>query len=78
MRERGGGTAIEISPVGPHGQAPGPNRNLARLRFLEIGSRITIKSGRKPFRLKFNGSGERGAGGRERGKKRAENVKKNR
>ena len=49
-----GSTAIEISPVArPHGQAPNlnPNRNLARLRFLEIKSRITIKSGRKPFRL---------------------------
>jgi hypothetical protein len=49
-----GSTAIEISPVAqPHGQAPNlnPNRNLARLRFLEIRSKITIKSERKPFRL---------------------------
>src|SRR5438445_12515982 len=49
-------TADEISPVArPHGQAPNlnlnHNRNLARLRFLEIKSKITIKSGRKPFRL---------------------------
>ncbi len=44
-----GSTAIEISPVArPHGQAPNlnPNRNLARLRFLEIKSKITIKSER--------------------------------
>ena len=27
-----------------------PNRNLARLRFLEIKSKITIKIGKKPFR----------------------------
>src|SRR5216117_3681061 len=47
-------TAIEISPVTrPHRQALNlnPNRNLARLRFLEIRNKITIKSGRKPFRL---------------------------
>src|SRR2546430_11282508 len=51
---RSEGTAIELSPAaGPHWQAPNlnPNRNLARLRFLEIKSKITIKIGRKPFRL---------------------------
>src|SRR2546429_3332626 len=50
----GTGTANEISPVArPHGQALNlnPNRNLARLRFLEIKSKITIKIGKKPFRL---------------------------
>ena len=47
-------TAIELSPsAGPHWQALNlnPNRNLARLRFLEIKSKITIKIGKKPFRL---------------------------
>src|SRR6266513_2442585 len=47
-------TVIEISPVTRrHWQALNlnPNRNLAQLRFLEIKSKITIKSGRKPFRL---------------------------
>src|SRR2546421_3458570 len=46
--------AIELSPAaGPHWQALNlnPNRNLARLRFLEIKSKITIKIGKKPFRL---------------------------
>jgi len=49
-----GSTAIELSPAaGPHWQALNlnPNRNLARLRFLEIKSKITIKIGKKPFRL---------------------------
>src|SRR5882762_11859036 len=49
-----GPTAIELSPsAGPHWQALNlnPNRNLARLRFLEIKSKITIKIGKKPFRL---------------------------
>src|SRR5438105_3550227 len=48
------GTAIELSSAaGPHWQALNlnPNRNLARLRFLEIKSKITIKIGKKPFRL---------------------------
>src|SRR6266480_5169017 len=48
------GTAIESnSAAGPHWQALNldPNRNLARLRFLEIKSKITIKIGKKPFRL---------------------------
>src|SRR2546430_6647910 len=51
---RSEGTAIELSPAaGPHWQAPNlnPNRNLDRLRFLEIKSKITIKIGKKPFRL---------------------------
>src|SRR3989440_9403899 len=46
--------AIELSPAaGPHWRALNlnPNRNLARLRFLEIKSKITIKIGKKPFRL---------------------------
>ena len=47
-----GSTAIELSPAaGPHWQALNPNRNLARLRFLEIRSKIMIKSGGKPLRL---------------------------
>src|SRR2546430_2222127 len=49
-----GCTAIELSPAeGPHWQALNlnPNRNLARLRFLEIKSKITIKIAKKPFRL---------------------------
>ena len=47
-----GPTAIELSPAaGPHWQALNLNRNLARLRFLEIKSKITIKIGKKPFRL---------------------------
>ena len=56
-RRRSGGsgsTAIELSPAaGPPWQALNlnPNRNLARLRFLEIKSKITIKIGKKPFRL---------------------------
>src|SRR5437016_11844385 len=48
------GTAIELSPAAvPHWQALNLNlnRNLARLRFLEIKSKITIKIGKKPFRL---------------------------
>src|SRR5256884_7504616 len=47
-------TAIELSPAaGPHWQALNLNlnRNLARLRFLEIKSKIMIKIGKKPFRL---------------------------
>ena len=59
------GTAIELSPAaGPHWQALNLNlnRNLARLRFLEIKSKITIKIGKKPFRLKFNGSAPIGRG----------------
>src|SRR5437016_5701779 len=47
-------TALELCPAArPHWQAPNLNlnRNLARLRFLEIKSKITIKSGKKPFRL---------------------------
>src|SRR5437764_1187783 len=55
-----GCAAIETSPVArPHGQAPNlnPNRNLARLRFLEIKSKITIKSGRKPFGLNSTAEG---------------------
>jgi len=45
-------TVVEISPVTRrHWQAINLNPNLARLRFLEIRSKITIKSGRKPFRL---------------------------
>src|SRR2546430_6461177 len=61
-----GCTDIEISPVArPHGQVPNlnPNRNLARLRFLEIKSKITIKSARKPFRLNSTAVGK-GRGGR--------------
>src|SRR6266480_5903148 len=53
-RPHPGPIAIELSPAaGPHWQAPNlnPNRNLARLRFLEIKSKITIKIGKKPFRL---------------------------
>src|SRR5467141_1137609 len=53
-RPHPGPTAIELSPsAGPHWQALNlnPNRNLARLRFLEIKSKITIKIGKKPFRL---------------------------
>src|SRR5256885_9564017 len=53
-RSHPGPTAIELSPAeGPHWQAHNlsPNRNLARLRFLEIKSKITIKIGKKPFRL---------------------------
>ena len=47
-----GSTGIELSPAaGPHWQALNRNRNLARLRFLEIKSKITIKIGKKPFRL---------------------------
>src|SRR2546429_3404492 len=49
-----GCTAIELRPAaGPHWQALNLNlnRNLARLRFLEIKSKITIKIGKKPFRL---------------------------
>src|SRR5207249_9873658 len=52
--ERTGVTAIELSPAaGPHWQALNlnPNRSLARFRFLEIKSKITIKIGKKPFRL---------------------------
>ena len=52
--ERAGCTAIELSPAaGAHWQALNlnPNRNLARLRFLEIKSKITIKIGKKPFPL---------------------------
>src|SRR6266513_6466037 len=48
------GTAIELSPAAvPHWQALNlnPNRNLARLRFLEIKSKITINIGKKPFRI---------------------------
>ena len=59
--ERDRGTAIELSPAaGPHGQAPNlnPNRNLARLRFLEIKSKITIKIGKKPFRLNSMARGQ--------------------
>ncbi|PYJ85760.1 MAG: hypothetical protein DME22_07905 [Verrucomicrobia bacterium] len=46
--------AIELSSAaGPHWQALNlnRNRNLARLRFLEIKSKLTIKIGKKPFRL---------------------------
>src|SRR6266513_43944 len=53
-RPHPGPTAIELSPAaGPHWQALNlnPNRNLARLRFLEIKSKITIQIGKKPFRL---------------------------
>src|SRR5438270_6797243 len=69
----GTGTANEISPVArPHGQALNldPNRNLARLRFLEIKSKITIKIGKKPFRLNsmaVPSEGERVPEGRVRG-----------
>src|SRR5438270_6234541 len=51
---RSEGTAMELSPAaGPDWQALNLNlnRNLARLRFLEIKSKITIKIGKKPFRL---------------------------
>ncbi len=47
-------TAIELSPAaGPHWQALNLNlnRNLARLRILEVKSKITIKIRKKPFRL---------------------------
>ena len=57
----GTGTANEISPVArSHGQAP--HRNLARLWFLEITSKITITSARKPFRL--DSTAVEGRGGR--------------
>ena len=49
-----GCTAIELSPAaGPHWQALNlnRNRNLARLRILEIKSKIMIKIRKKPFRL---------------------------
>src|SRR3981081_2810964 len=59
-----------LSPDGhwvarPHGQAPNlnPNRNLAWVRFLEIKSKSTIKSGRKPFGL--NSTAVTPMGGRE-------------
>jgi len=70
---RSEGTAIELSPAaGPHWQAPNlnPNRNLDRLRFLEIKSKITIKIGKKPFRLNsmaVPSEGERVPEGRVRG-----------
>ena len=54
MLPRHGPTAIELSPAaGPHWQALNLNlnRNLARLRFLEIKSKITIKIRKKPFCL---------------------------
>src|SRR6059058_2005886 len=60
-----GCTAIELSPAaGPHWQALNlnPNRNLARLRFLEIKSKITIKIGKKPFRLNSMAVGVRESG----------------
>jgi len=53
-RPHPGPNAIELSSAaGPHWQALNlnPNLNLARLRFLEIKSKITIKIGKKPFRL---------------------------
>src|SRR5437588_12713049 len=54
-RGRGPGcTAVELSSAaGPHWRALNlnPNRNLARLRFLEIKSKITIKIGKKQFCL---------------------------
>ena len=59
--ERDRAPALEISPVArPHGQAPNlnPNHNLARLRFLEIKSKITIKSRQKPFRLNSTAVGQ--------------------
>src|SRR6267378_4200063 len=59
-------TAIELSPAaGPHWQALNlnPNRNLARLRFLEIKSKITIKIGKKPIPLNSMAVGQgRGKG----------------
>src|SRR5436190_22452133 len=54
LGERAGVHRHELSPAaGPHWQALNlnPNPNLARLRFLEIKSKITIKIGKKPFRL---------------------------
>src|SRR5437016_5807347 len=59
------GTAIELSPAaGPHWQALNlnRNRNLARLRILEIKSKITIKIRKKPFRLNSMAVLRRGEG----------------
>src|SRR5438874_9932982 len=64
-RPHPGPTAIELSPAaGPHWQALNlnPNRNLGRLRFLEIKSKITIKIGKKPFRLNSMAVLRRGEG----------------
>ena len=61
LGETAAAAAIEISPVArSHGQAP--HRNLARLWFLEITSKITITSARKPFRL--DSTAVEGRGGR--------------